>query len=132
MRVEFTIAGQLPLANEWSGMKGWGKKRIKDNWWFKIKYACQEAGIRYIGNTSYFKEKVWIDVLLTSKHEWDDPNIRNMVDKIIVDQLYDHPRRKASVCLIPGDNPRYLEWGKIEQKRGNPAVQITLTPVKED
>lgn len=122
-KVEFTIIGKLPRTNDFLRMNRWDRKKLKDVWWFKIKEACQLAGFNYIGNTSYFKEKVKLSVTRYVKDKrgfMDEPNLRHMVDKIIVDQLVDKKRRRAAVSLLPDDSRKYLEWGRAQERIDSP------------
>ena len=98
--------------------------------------ALRHAYFRYIGNTSYFKEKVKLSVILYRKDKRgvrDDVNVKNILDKLVVDCLYPHryTRKKLKYTIPPvahllvDDSPEYFEWGKIEQKIGTPE-RITL------
>jgi len=94
-------------------------KKLKDDWFIRIKEGAEKSGFSYRGNTSYFKEKVRVSGTLFYKRKKDfmrdEANIINVLDKVIIDQLSDKPRRKAAISLLPDDSEKWLEWGEIEQ-----------------
>lgn len=135
-KLEFTILARLP--GNYAFMNAhWGeKKRLKELWRKSVFVALRQAKFRYVGNTSYFKEKVRLGVILYMKDKRgsrDSVNIKNMVDKLVVDCLYPHryTRKKLRYTIPPvayllvDDSPEYFEWGKIEQKIGKPE-RLTL------
>jgi hypothetical protein len=135
-KLEFTIEAGLP-GNYVFMNAYWGeKKRVKENWKTLVFVALRQAKFHYVGSTSYFKGKVKLDVILYRKDKRgnrDSVNVKNMVDKLVVDCLYPHKytRKKLKYTIPPvahllvDDSPEYFTWGEIEQKIGKPE-RITL------
>lgn len=136
-KLEFTIPTRLP--GNYTFMNAhWGQKRkMKKDWRTLVFGALRQANFRYIGNVSYFKGRVKLGVVVYRKDKRglrDTVNIKNIVDKLVIDCLYPHcyTKKKLKYTIPPvahvlvDDSPEYFEWGEIEQKIGEPE-RIVLT-----
>lgn len=134
--VKFTIFARLPSYHEFTAgrtprAQNGIKIRFRTTFFLAIKEGIQLAGFRYIGNTSYFKGKVLISLVVFGK--WrrppDEDNYRLSAGKLIVDLLFPTATRHAAVNLLVDDSKRFVKWGEIEFKQGKPKVEITIEEV---
>lgn len=133
-QVKFTIFARLPSYHELTAGKDWKvrggiKRKFMTTFFYAIKEGIQLTRFRYVGNTSYFKDKVIIHLTIFGR--WQGPpdrdNYIQSAGKLIVDQLFDTKTRCAAIDLLPDD--RFVEWGKVEFKRGKPKVEITIEEI---
>lgn len=123
-KLEFQILGTLPSANNLLRMH-WAKRRkMIQDWAWAVKASLLKVGCNHIGNTSYFKTKVQIDVIVfvgTKRSLKDESNLITPIDKLIVDNL-------IAQKILVDDSTDYLCWAKIEQKIGRPErIEIKLS-----
>jgi len=104
------------------------RSKMIEGWAWAVKAGLQKAGCNYVGNTSYFKTKVRIDVVVFVKKRScikDESNLITPLDKLVVDNL-------VAQRILVDDSGEFLEWGKVEQKMGNQErIEITLTEVED-
>lgn len=139
MKLSFEILCDLPSGNV-RDRTHWSKHQaLKDQWWWLIKEACQNAKIKYVGNTSYFKEKVkgsFVVYIKDKRSEKDKANLIHAIDKLILDNLFEQPLksqygvkrfRRPAIHLLVNDDPKWFEWGEVKQVIGTPErVKVIL------
>ena len=136
MKIAFTIFTRLPSKHEFSANTKDAErgifKRYQRNFFYAIKEGVQLAGIRWHGNTSYFKEKVRVSLVIHGKFKRmpDVDNYLLSAGKLIVDQFFSTKTRQAAIELIPDDREKFIEWGKVEFKRGNPMVDVWIEEIE--
>jgi len=126
--IKFEILGKLPSANYLLRMHWTKRRKMIEGWAWAVKAGLQKAGCNYVGNTSYFKTKLQIDVVIFVANRSsikDGANLITPLDKLVVDNL-------VNQRILVDDCGEFLEWGKVEQKIGRPErIEITLNEKEE-
>jgi len=138
-KVEFTCLARLPRHNDYDRMHWTYQRELQETWKWLILEAMNNAGFRHIGNTSYFKSKVVVDVTVYVKDKRgfrDEANLKAMIDKLILDALfwkkYKGQPKAPVIHLLVDDGPEYVTWGEIKQLVNTPErVHIKMTAEEE-
>lgn len=87
------------------------------------------AGFHHRGNQSYFEKEVLVHLNIFGR--WQGPpdrdNYIQSAGKLIIDQLFGTRTRNSAAHLLVDD--RFVKWGDVEFKRGQPMVEIVIEEV---